>query len=136
MTVADRMVGDVVAIQEGLSLREAMLIFRKHNLRHLPVLHEGALVGMVSDRDVLRATPTSITGADLETFNRVVDETTIGQIMTRNPYSVTPSMRLKDAVKVMHDRKFGALPVVEKGKLVGIITATDMLMDLHDRLPD
>jgi CBS domain-containing protein len=56
--------------------------------------------------------------------------------MTRNPFTVTPSTPLKDAVKALHDTKFGALPVVEGGNLVGLLTATDMLKDLFDLLPD
>jgi acetoin utilization protein AcuB len=136
VTVADRMVEKVIALQEDQSLRDALLIVQKHQIRHLPVLKDGKLVGMVTDRDLKRATPSPISGADVETFDRVVDGTRVSQLMTRNPFTVTPSTRLKDAVKVLHDRKFGALPVIDGNRLVGLITATDMLMDLHNLLPD
>jgi acetoin utilization protein AcuB len=56
--------------------------------------------------------------------------------MTRNPFAVTPSTSLRDAVKVLHDRKYGAVPVVEQDRLVGILTATDMLLDLYNLLPE
>jgi acetoin utilization protein AcuB len=130
------MVRNVIALQAGQRLREALLIMRKHSIRHLPVLEEGKLVGILTDRDVTRATPSAMSGADLETFNHVVDSTLIKQVMTRNPYAVTPSTPLRDAVKVLHDRKYGALPVVEGGRLVGIITVMDLLKDFMVLLPE
>lgn len=136
MTVGDRMVRNVIALQAGQHLREALLVMRKNSIRHLPVLEEGKLVGILTDRDVTRATPSAMSGADLETFNNVVDSTLIKQVMTRNPYAVTPSTPLRDAVKVLHDRKYGALPVVEGGRLVGIITVMDLLKDFMVLLPE
>jgi acetoin utilization protein AcuB len=130
------MVRNVIALQADQRLREALLIMRKNSIRHLPVLEEEKLVGILTDRDVNRATPSAMSGADLETFNRIVDSTLVSQVMTRNPYAVTPSTPLKDAVKVLHDRKYGALPVVEGGRLVGIITVMDLLKDFMVLLPE
>ncbi|MBI3449073.1 MAG: CBS domain-containing protein [Acidobacteria bacterium] len=136
MKVADRMIKQVVTLGENATLRDALLAFQKHHIRHVPIVEGGKLVGIITDRDLKRATPSPFSGADRETFERVVDSTRVGQIMTRNPYTVTPSTPLRDAVKVLHDRKFGALPVVDGETLVGIVTATDMLKDLYDLLQD
>jgi acetoin utilization protein AcuB len=136
MTVADRMVKNVITLEEGMTLREALLLFQRHHVRHVPVVRNGALVGMVTDRDMKRATPSPFAGADLETFERVVDGTRIGQIMTRNPFAVTASTPLRDAVKVLQTRKFGALPVVDGERLIGLLTVTDLLQDLYDLLPE
>jgi acetoin utilization protein AcuB len=68
-----------------------------------------------------------LTGTDREEYERVVKTTTVAQIMTKSPMTITPDAPLKDAVKVMVERKFGALPVVDGMKLVGIITQTDAL---------
>jgi len=136
MIVADRMVKKVVVLDDSQTLREALVTLQKHQIRHIPVVKDGELVGMLTDRDLKRATPSPVTGADMATFDRVVDSTKVGQIMTRNPFSVTPSTGLKDAVKILHDRKFGAIPVTEGKRLVGLLTATDMLMDLYNLLPD
>jgi acetoin utilization protein AcuB len=136
MKVADRMVHDVVTLEEGQTLREALTTFQRHHIRHIPVVREGKLVGILTDRDVKRATPSPIAGAHMEDYDKVIDSTLISQIMTRNPYTVTPSTPLRDAVKLLHDRKNGALPVVEGDRLVGLITATDMLMDLYRLLPE
>ena len=136
MKVADRMVRDVITITEDRTLRDALALFQRHHIRQLPVLSGETLVGILSDRDVKRATPSRMAGADMEDYDKVVDTTRVGQLMTRNPFTVTPSTPLRDAVKVLHDRKFGALPVVEGGRLVGLITATDMLAHLHSLLPE
>jgi len=136
MKVADRMIKDVVTLGENATLRDALLAVQKNHIRHVPIVDGGKLVGIVTDRDLKRATPSPFSGADRETFERVVDSTRVGQIMTRNPYTVTPSTPLRDAVKVLHDRKFGALPVVDGDRLVGILTATDMLQDLYELLQD
>jgi acetoin utilization protein AcuB len=130
------MIRDVVALEEARSVRDAILVFQKHHIRHLPILKDGRLVGIVTDRDLKRVMPSPLSGADQQTFERVVDSTTVGKVMTRNPYCVTPSTPLKDAVRVMQTRKFGALPVVEGERLVGILTVTDLLQDLYNLLPD
>jgi CBS domain-containing protein len=136
MNVADRMIRQVITLSEHNTLRDALIAFQKHRIRHVPIVSGDRLVGMLTDRDLKRATPSPFSGADRETFEKIVDTTLVGQIMTRNPFTVTPSTPLRDAVKVLHDRKFGALPVVEGDRLVGILSATDMLKDLYDRLQD
>lgn len=134
--VADKMVTDVITIAEEQSLRDALELFQRHHIRTLPVLKDGDLVGILSDRDARRATPSPITGAGMDDYNRIVDSTRIAQLMTRNPYCVTRSTPLRDAVKALHDRKHGAIPVVEGKKLVGLVTATDMLKILYTLLPE
>jgi acetoin utilization protein AcuB len=134
MNVSEIMTREVVTLQEGQSLRDAFGLLQKHRIRHVPVVSEGRLIGIVTDRDLKRATPSLLTGIDRESFDKFLDETHIGQVMTRNPYTVTPSMSLKDAAKVLIDQRFSALPVIEGGKLVGIVTETDLLKALYDML--
>jgi acetoin utilization protein AcuB len=100
------------------------------------VVESGKVVGIVTDRDIKRATPSLLSGVDQEEYDRILTTTAVSQVMTRSPFTVTPSMRLKDAVKILIDRKFGALPVVESGKLVGIVSAIDLLRAFHDQLED
>jgi acetoin utilization protein AcuB len=134
--VADKMVTEVITISEDQSLRDALELFQRHHIRQLPVLKGGDLVGILSDRDARRATPSPISGAGMDDYNRIVDSTRVAQLMTRNPYSVTRSTPLRDAVKALYDRKHGAIPVVEGNKLVGLVTATDMLKHLYTLLPE
>jgi len=136
MTVEQRMTRRVVTGEETDSLRDAIGLMQKHRIRHLPIVSEGALIGIVTDRDVKRATPSLLSGIPQEQYDKVLDQTPVGVVMTRNPFSITPSTSLKDAVKVVVDRKFGALPVVEEGKLVGIITSTDLLRTFYEMLEE
>jgi CBS domain-containing protein len=136
MTVEQRMTRDVQTVSEDQSLREAMAVMQRHRIRHLPVVIGDRIVGLVTDRDVKRATPSLLSGVDQQQFDHVLSATRVSQVMTRSPFTVTPSTTLKDAAKVVIDRKFGALPVVEKDRLVGIITATDLLRAFYEMLEE
>ena len=135
-TVEQRMTRPVITLAEGQSLREAIAVMQRHRIRHLPVVAEDRLLGILTDRDVKRATPSLLSGVSQEEFDRVLKETAVGHVMTRNPFSVSPSTPLRDAVKLLVDRRFSALPVVESGRLVGIVSGTDMLRALLEMLED
>ena len=126
-TVRDYMVSEVETLTPDDSLETAVMLERRLRIRHIPIVERGELVGMVTDHDLKRALPSPVTGSDQQTFERVVQTTKLGQIMTRSPMTISPAAPLRDAVQILYEKKFGALPVVEKGKLVGIITAVDML---------
>ena len=136
MVVEDRMTRRVMTLTEDQTLREAIAVMQRHRIRHLPVVADGRILGILTDRDVKRATPSLLSGVDQDQYDRVLSTTRVSQVMTRNPYTVTPSTPLKDAVKVVVDRKFGALPVVEADMLVGIITSTDLLRAFHEMLDE
>ena len=136
MTVEEVMTRTVVAMEEEQTLREAIELLQRHRIRQVPVVRGEKVVGIITDRDVKRATPSLLSGVVQEEFYRVLNETTVSQVMTRNPFTVTPSMQLKDAVKIMVDRKFGALPVVQSDRLVGIISEIDMLRAFHETLQE
>src|SRR5262249_40176164 len=127
LTVRDYMVSEVETLAPDDSLETAVMLERRFRIRHIPIIEKGELVGMVTDRDLKRALPSPVTGSDQQTFERVVQTTLFRQIMTRSPTTISPAAPLREAVQIMCDKKFGAIPVVEKGKLVGIITEVDML---------
>jgi len=127
LTVRDYMVSEVETLAPDDSLETAVMLERRFRIRHIPIIEKGELVGMVTDRDLKRALPSPVTGSDQQTFERVVQTTLLRQIMTRSPTTIAPAAPLRDAVQIMCEKKFGAIPVVEKGKLVGIITEVDML---------
>ncbi len=131
MNIGDVMTKEVVTVRADQTLREVLGLSQRHRIRNIPVVEGDKVVGIVTDRDVKRATPSLLSGVVQEDYDRVLTGTTVAQVMTRNPYTVTPSMDLKDAVKVLIDRKYGALPVVESGKLVGIVSAIDLLRAFH-----
>lgn len=136
MIVEALMTREVRTLKEDDALRDAIALMQRHRIRHIPVTEDDRIVGIVTDRDLKRATPSLLSGINQEKYDKVLVETRVGQVMTRNPYTVTPSMPLKDAAKIFVDRKFGALPVVEEGRLVGIITGIDMLRAFYETLKD
>ena len=136
MTIEQRMTRDVITLAIDQSLRDAIVMMQRHRIRHVPVVDGQTVVGILTDRDIKRATPSLLSGIDRESFDRVLDQTLVEQAMTRTPFTVTPSTSVRDAVKVMVDRKFGALPVVEGGRLIGIVTSTDFLRAFYETLED
>jgi acetoin utilization protein AcuB len=95
-------------------VKSAFDILKKHGFRQFPVVEDGMLIGIVTDRD-LRA---ALSQPDL----------TVGDVMTSNPVTILEDATVEEAARIIRDRKFGSLPVVSKtGNLVGIITVTDIL---------
>jgi acetoin utilization protein AcuB len=136
MLVEDVMSRALVTIAPEETLRAALDLLLKNRIRHLPVVDDSALVGIVTDRDVKRATPSVLSGIDRGEYDRVLEATKVAQLMTRDPLTVTPKTRLKAAVEIFLKRRVGALPVVEDGRLVGILSDTDIIHVAFDLLPD
>jgi CBS-domain-containing membrane protein len=134
MLVADLMTRDVQTVSPSHTLRDVVVIMRRLKIRQLPVVDDGKIVGIVTDRDVKRATPSALSEEGRAEYDRVLNETVISQVMTRDPFTIPASMEIREAVKILIDHRFGALPVVDDGQLVGIVTETDFLRVLYDTL--
>ena len=124
----------VVTLTPQETLRDAVNLLRTNRIRHLPVVDGSRLVGIVTDRDIKRATPSVLSGVGREEYDRVLATTKVERLMTREPITVTPKSRLKAAIEIFIERRVGALPVVEDGLLVGILTDVDILRVAHDLL--
>lgn len=127
MLVRDKMTRDVITITPDQSLRMARERMRKHSVRRLPVVRDGKLVGIVTDRDVRQAWASPATCLSTHELLYLLDRVTVEEVMRPQPLSVTPEASLVEAARLLHDRKIGGLPVVEGGTVVGIITETDLL---------
>lgn len=132
-TIADLMTRDVVTLSPDQMLSDVVDLMRRRKIRHLPVMEDSKVVGIVTDRDVKRALPSVFSGNQDE-YEQVLNSTRVEQVMTRDPFTVAPADPIKDVVKVMVDRKFGAIPVVDRGKLVGIVTDIDLLRAYYNSL--
>ncbi len=128
MLVRDCMKRDVVTVTPDDTLATALVLTRKHRVRHLPVLLEsGVLVGMISDRDIRLAMPSPLTTPDAERAD-YLERTAIGAVMTRDVITVGPEETVEDAAKQLYTHRIGSLPVVGADeRLVGILTETDVL---------
>jgi CBS domain-containing protein len=134
MRVEDVMTREVVTLGPEDTLRDAVNAVQRNRIRHIPIVEGERLVGMVTDRDIKRVTPSLHGGISQDEFNRTLDELTLGHVMTRDPLSVHPQTSIKDAVALLIDRKYGALPVVEGETLVGIVSDIDFLREFHTML--
>ena len=136
MLVEDVMSRSVVTLTPRQTLRDAIDLLQSHHIRHLPVVDDSKVVGIVTDRDVKRATPSVLSGVDRDEYDYTLATTKVAQFMTREPLTVTPKSGLKAAVEIFIGRKVGALPVVEDGHLVGILSDSDILRAVHEMLAD
>jgi len=127
MSVAQWMTKSVMTIKPKDTLRHARERLAKYRINQLPVVVNDKLVGIVTDRDVRDAYPSSLRlfyGKDIEEFG---DSHTVEEVMTYNVMAISPQTSLREAAQRLRRQRFGALPVVENGKLVGIITRSDLL---------
>lgn len=136
MNVEDVMTRDVVTLDPEQTLRDAINLLRSKRIRHLPVVEGQKLVGIVTDRDVKKATPSVLAGVGRDEYDSSLLTIKVAQMMTREPITVPRQSALKAAVEIFINRKVGALPVVEEGHLVGILTEIDILRVAYDLLPD
>ena len=125
MLVKERMSPRFITIDPDASLAEARALLDQHRIRHLPVVEEGSLIGIITDRDIRSAA----SGSSL-------DRVKVGAAMTRKVITVTPETHIQQAAKLLLANKIGGLPVLKAGALQGIITETDLLnalVEIMDR---
>jgi acetoin utilization protein AcuB len=128
MNVAKRMMRNPVHVDENDSMKKAMDLLKEHEIRHLPVLKDGEkLVGIVSERDIKQASPSPATALEIREIYYLLDKVKVKQIMARRPYTISSTAPIEEAALIMREKKIGCLPVLEEGKLVGILTETDIL---------
>ena len=128
VNVSRRMMRNPLWVDEEDSMKKAMELLKERGIRHLPVLKDGdKLVGIVSERDIKLASPSPATSLEIREIYYLLDKVKVKQIMTRRPYTISSSAPIDEAALIMREKKIGCLPVVDEGKLVGILTETDIL---------
>ena len=125
--VADWMTEAVLAVETFDSIAVARRLMAKHRVNQLPVLDNDRLVGIVTDRDIRDAYPTSLMINRAEEIDRFADKITVEEVMTHDVFVVRPDTALVTAVGLLRRHRIGAMPVIKDQKLVGIITRSDIL---------
>lgn len=125
--VADWMTEAVLALETFDSIAVARRLMAKHRVNQLPVLDNDRLVGIVTDRDIRDAYPTSLMINRAEEIDRFADKITVEEVMTHDVFVVRPDTALVTAVGLLRRHRIGAMPVIKDQKLVGIITRSDIL---------
>lgn len=134
VSVSTIMTSNVVKLNLSDSLTKAESLFKKHNIRHIPVVNGDAIVGMLSYTDLLRISFVDAAFDDEE----VVDSTvynmfTVQQVMAKNLVKVDSETTIKEVAEILAKKEFHALPVVANDVLVGIVTTTDLIKYLLDQ---
>jgi acetoin utilization protein AcuB len=131
LSVSDYMTPNPITVEPEEPLMRALEIVRLRGVRRLPVAVGGVLVGLVTEGDLKRAEPSTLTDSQ-EDFNRVMEETPVSRIMISQPITTTTDTPLLEAAEIMLNTKYGALPVVSDGRVVGILTDNDLTRALVD----
>jgi acetoin utilization protein AcuB len=127
MLVRERMSTRPVTIPADVTITKALQVMRQNEVRRLPVLdEEGHLVGIVSEKDLLYASPSPATSLSIYEMHYLLSRLRVTELMTTAPITISPDIPLEEAARIMADNKIGGLPVMEGDKLVGIITETDI----------
>ena len=127
MFVADCMTKNPVTIRPDAGMDEAEKLMDEGHFRRLPVVEDGKLVGFFTNRDLLRASPSSATTSDRHEVRTLLAKIKVADVMQKNVISVTDTMTIEEAALILERKKIGGLPVLsEGGDLVGIISSTDI----------
>jgi len=122
------MTAPVITLKKHDSLERAERLFKKHHIRHIPVVTGDVVVGMLSYTDLLRLSFADVTdNVDVDADAMVYNMFTIKQVMKQNIITVSSSNSIKEVAEILASKEFHALPVVDNNKLVGIITTTDLI---------
>jgi CBS domain-containing protein len=118
---------DIVTVDKHASLRMARQLLDQYRIRHLLVVDGKRLVGIVTDRDLRQAAPSSKSPLTVSERREFMDELKVMEVMSRRLITGAPTTTVRQAAKVMVQEKIGCLPVVDGNQLVGIVTEADLL---------
>lgn len=134
MFVQDYMSADPVTVEPESTLGEALHLMKKHSIRRLPVTLKGEIVGLVTEQDLMKASPSPATSLSVWEINYLFPKIKIKDIMTREIFTVTPETILEKAALIMKENSISTLPVLRDKRLVGIITESDIFKAFIDVL--
>ena len=126
MYVRNRMTINPITVTPDTTIATALEIMREKNINRIPVVKDGKLVGIITERKLMEVSPSSATSLSIFEINYLLAKTKVEQVMTKKVVTVAPDDLLEIAALKMRDNKVGGLPVVENGKVVGIITESNI----------
>ncbi len=133
--IATIMSTDIIALNRDDDLETAEMLFKRHKIRHIPVVKEEVVIGMLSYTDLLRISfADAVDETETEVDTLVYNMFTIDQVMAKNIVTVNSTATIKEVAKILASQEFHALPVVDNGMLVGIVTTTDLINYLLKQL--
>jgi len=136
MLVRMRMTKNPISVSPDTSILEAWKIMQNSQIRRLLVMDKGKLVGIVTERDLRSVSPSQATSLSIFEINYLLEKLKVKDAMTPNPITVDADAPIEEAALIMRDNKISALPVIENGEVVGIITESDVFRAFIEMLGD
>jgi acetoin utilization protein AcuB len=127
MRIRDMMTRNPMTVESETLVMDAQKIMKENGIRRLPVVDKGKLVGIITKHDLLEASPSPATSLSVHELNYLLSKMKVKEIMKKNPLTLTPDTPFEEALKIGQEKKIGAFPVVENGKVVGIATESDIV---------
>ncbi len=134
MRIRDVMTKNPITVNSETLVLDAQKIMKENNIRRLPVVDKGNLVGIVTQHDLLQASPSPATSLSVHELNYLLAKMKVKEIMKKSPMTLSPDTPFEEALKIGQGKKIGSFPVVENGKLVGIATESDIVRFLTHAL--
>ena len=126
MFVGERMSRPVISVSPESPINEVLAMFKKEHIRRAPVLKDGKLVGIISQGDLLNASPSPVSSLSIWEMNYLLSKVTVKRVMSKKVITVDIDTPIEEAARIMADTKIGGLPVLNNGRVVGMITETDL----------
>ena len=127
MRIRDIMTKNPITVDSETLIVDAKTIMKENNIRRLPVVDKGKLVGIVTERIILEASPSPATSLSIHEVHYLLSKMKVKDIMVKNPITISPDTAFKDVLLLGQEKRIGAFPVVDKGKVVGIATESDLV---------
>ena len=132
MLVRKKMKTEVITITKDEPMTAAKKFLKEKNIRHLPVVEDKKLIGLVTNMDIRNAEGSPAPSLAIHELSYLLDKIRVDEIMTRHVITISPDISVEEAATLLHDNKIGCLPVVEDGTLVGMLTENDVMEMLID----
>ena len=129
MLVRSRMTEEVQAVTPQHTIADALALTRAHRIRHLPVVENDSVVGIVTERDLRLAAP-PVWAVNGEEVREVLSSKKVGDVMGTRVITVAPETPIEEAAKLLYENRIGCVPVLDNDRLVGILTESDLLRAL------
>jgi acetoin utilization protein AcuB len=127
MKIKHWMTRNPITVKPSTLVVEASRIMKEHGIRRLPVVDKDKVVGIVTHRNLLEAAPSAATTLSVHELNYLIANMKVEEVMRRDPICVSPEDSVIDAIRLGQEKGIGSFPVVDRGRLVGIVTETEII---------
>jgi len=126
MFVGERMSRPVISVSPDMPINDVLAMFKKEHIRRAPVLNKGKLVGIVTETDLLYASPSDVSTLSVWEMHYLISKVTVKRVMSKKVITVNAETPIEEAARIMADNKIGGMPVLSNGRVAGMITETDL----------